>query len=1202
MGVTREDVIKLYVAMFYRAPEGSGVDYWYQTAQDNNWGVAELADNMIYAAVQYVQGNPSYESIYPAYANLDLGNLTRESVRAVINEVYKILFNKDYSVDPEGIDYWVSNVVDNGISLGTTIATMLIAAEEYLDSEDPEAKAAAEAFVNKVEVATYFADNVSEFNGDFEAYQQIIADVTDNPDTVEAAKEEIDNTYVPKNVTLITNVDNVTGSIFDDTFTGVISALSSRGTLDTNDKIDGGDGTDTLTLTVEGSFSGFSSNGYLRNVEKVILNNAGEISCTFDATGVSGVKYYIVNSEESTVNLTDLGEIPLAVVLQGVAKDTTIDFDDGVTDRSEDELMVKVQDVGTSSDKVTVTVNGIETLDINAVGTANYVTIADNALKTLEISGSGDLDLDGIGTTVESVDGSGATGNLTLDLTGADTSLSSVKGGAGDDVMSIKIGNILANAEIDGGEGSNVVTFTGGGTVQFTMGNVQTVKFGDLDSAVIFSAKNVSRIENIVATNDVDQDVTFANLGATDITVELQGSNDNGIDLTVDNSGSLTVNVDTPSSAATTTNPDVNNINITAINASSLILNVAEKMKYQGTITANNAESLILSISGALANTISANSAASAIISNVAYDSDLKLTTPNLVELNITANADLDLNDATLGASTLSSLQSLTVNVSGDGNVVTLPGLSAIYSVTLSGSGSVELGNLGSVTLDDYGIIITAADLSGNDTSSSASLEIGNINTKGTDIEIDASEVLGDVKIGNINAANGATTPGDININIDGVGGNVTLGTVKGYDVVIDAEGVLGGTVTYGNITTYHSANITGSNLKSNTITVIPDGSSDVTVEFVGGILDDTLTVQPAAGYTKDVTIDVTGNSEKNNDKLVLDSTNAALDIASLSFSGVEIIDVDDGGTGNAITVNAADITGKTFTLGSAATASAVLTVNGTSSADTIDLSNITPNTTNPDTITVNAGDGADTVTGTSGDDTINGGDEADTITGGAGDDIITGGKGADTLTSGDGEDIFVLDSPFNAVDKITDFTKLTDTLKIDLTTEGKVGGLGIGEFGGDNTVDSVYYTAINKKLKVLNFTAFMTGGKLVTEVIKAIGILPGSTGTALAPTLGLGGKLISFTGGTIKLVTKGGLTKNINQLKTSAGSFTITGILFFYDADDFVIKMYGLKVVNSVLTGTKDANIDKVSVLTSKTIASFTEDHYPIAIDIVIF
>jgi len=192
MAVTKEDVIKLYVAMFQRAPEANGVDYWYQTAQSKGWGVAELADNMIYAAVQYIRKNPSYKSIYPAYANLDLGNLTRESVRAVINEVYKILFNKDYRVDPEGIDYWVSNVIDRGISLGRTIAAILTAAEEYLDSENPEARAAAETFANRVEVATYFAENVTKFTGDFKIYRQIIANVTNDLNTVEAAKQKIE--------------------------------------------------------------------------------------------------------------------------------------------------------------------------------------------------------------------------------------------------------------------------------------------------------------------------------------------------------------------------------------------------------------------------------------------------------------------------------------------------------------------------------------------------------------------------------------------------------------------------------------------------------------------------------------------------------------------------------------------------------------------------------------------------------------------------------------------------------------------------------------------------------------------------------------------------------------------------------------------------------------------------------------------------
>ena len=198
MAVTRDDVIKLYVAMFHRAPEGNAVDTWVQAAESEGWGLAELAQTMCAAAIEVVQSDESYASIYPEYANLDLSNLTEESVRAVIESVYEILFNKTYEDDPEGIDGWVADVIENGQPLGNAIASIVLVAEQIYNGEveaDEQAKTAAQAFMNKVEVAKYFADNVSEFNGDFEAYQQIIADVTDDPDTVNNAKQETFNNF-----------------------------------------------------------------------------------------------------------------------------------------------------------------------------------------------------------------------------------------------------------------------------------------------------------------------------------------------------------------------------------------------------------------------------------------------------------------------------------------------------------------------------------------------------------------------------------------------------------------------------------------------------------------------------------------------------------------------------------------------------------------------------------------------------------------------------------------------------------------------------------------------------------------------------------------------------------------------------------------------------------------------------------------------
>ncbi len=213
--------------------------------------------------------------------------------------------------------------------------------------------------------------------------------------------------------TLTTEDDVITGTSGSDTITGVISALSRERTLDTTDQIDGGDGLDTIELTVKGSFSGFSGDGKLENVEIVKLTNPGDITRTFTAQGVSGVEKYIIESENSTVNLSSLAEIPDEVDLS-VAKN--------VTSGSSDSMTLKVEDIGSSSSKITVTVNGIENLTVSSDGTANYITISDNALKNLTIEGDASLTIDGIGTTIETVDASNAEGAINIDLTGAGTS------------------------------------------------------------------------------------------------------------------------------------------------------------------------------------------------------------------------------------------------------------------------------------------------------------------------------------------------------------------------------------------------------------------------------------------------------------------------------------------------------------------------------------------------------------------------------------------------------------------------------------------------------------------------------------------------------------------------------------------------------------------------------------------------------------
>jgi Ca2+-binding RTX toxin-like protein len=91
-------------------------------------------------------------------------------------------------------------------------------------------------------------------------------------------------------------------------------------------------------------------------------------------------------------------------------------------------------------------------------------------------------------------------------------------------------------------------------------------------------------------------------------------------------------------------------------------------------------------------------------------------------------------------------------------------------------------------------------------------------------------------------------------------------------------------------------------------------------------------------------------------------------------------------------------------------------TINGTASGDRL-----------------NGTAGNDVIYGFGGNDKLHGRDGSDRVDGGAGNDTLWGGSGADILTGGSGKDLFAFDAPFaNAVDQITDFSPVYDTIRLE--------------------------------------------------------------------------------------------------------------------------------------------------------------------------
>jgi len=202
--VTLEDIAKLYIAMFGRAPEGEGLNYWYQQASQNDWDITELATYMYYAALQYED-----------YAYL-------ADPQKLVESIYENVLGKTYQDDPSGIDYWV-NQIKSGIIPPGEVARVIIGTAELQYPDHPATK----TLHNRVEVALYTAERIPKFTGDFEAYKNFISIVNDDPLTIQLAERNVNSYWeqVKENAAelAVDIVEENYGSIEAIYFTGFLS-------------------------------------------------------------------------------------------------------------------------------------------------------------------------------------------------------------------------------------------------------------------------------------------------------------------------------------------------------------------------------------------------------------------------------------------------------------------------------------------------------------------------------------------------------------------------------------------------------------------------------------------------------------------------------------------------------------------------------------------------------------------------------------------------------------------------------------------------------------------------------------------------------------------------------------------------------------------------------------------------------------------
>jgi hypothetical protein len=155
--VPLDEVTKIYVATFNRAPDAGGLNFWANTSGLTIEAIAKEFFKAPETQLKYPEGTTD---------------------AAFVNTIYQNVFGRDAEI--EGLNYWV-NVLGNGWS---TRDEMIMTVIEGARNKDLQ------VLQNKTEVGLYYVNQVAENH--VAGFKFSLANITDNITTVTNEKQAID--------------------------------------------------------------------------------------------------------------------------------------------------------------------------------------------------------------------------------------------------------------------------------------------------------------------------------------------------------------------------------------------------------------------------------------------------------------------------------------------------------------------------------------------------------------------------------------------------------------------------------------------------------------------------------------------------------------------------------------------------------------------------------------------------------------------------------------------------------------------------------------------------------------------------------------------------------------------------------------------------------------------------------------------------
>lgn len=881
----RTNILKLVAGMFNAAPGAAYLNEFTNAFVDLNKDLGALANALGQTG--------AFQSLYPSFLTAD-------------EFANKFLDTLGLKANTEAQD-WVKAKVNAGESFASVAFQALVAIDA---STADDFKAARDQLTNKATAAEYYSVTLQASSDDLAALQNVVAKVTADPKSVEAANQANEvgngNTYM-----LTTGLDDRVANEFIASQTR--HNVDGKGpTLNPGDKLTGvADRTDNklliVDLTPDAAQNNLPAGVTLSNIQIVELDSAANTALgglrTRDfasvnelkasTQGAGNVDLYIAGNENfGTATKVDVVQLSFAagsgVVVDG-GHDVTVNANGGAGVRVGNQNLASVptaQQVATGT--VDVTVNNTAAGGINVFGGTTVKATVNSTSNTGAIN---------IGNTAANTGNNkaGAIANASGDITvnTAGTGAVTVFGGDNVTVASTALSGAGAITVGDIGyvDPSNLpkgnVTITETAQIAYN-GLVGSANNNALSGAIgVHGGKDVSITTNAANLINVGQVGNLAKENALNPTGAITVTN-TGIE-TVAAAGAINITGGTDVSVTTTGS------NVTIGRAANAVTDQASNPTGDVTVTQtmNGAGfGRTVTIDGGKDVTVNAKGQAVNIGSAVA-SAPTGAVVVNQADI-FTGNANAVLNGTNAGNVTVRGGTDVTINTTGGnvavggvvGGVNTVPSGAVKVTNTFGGVGADTVTVQGGTTVD-----ITTTKTSGAITVGGASAAL---NAAGTALKDANLAPTGDVTIVNktVSGANTAYGTGVVNVNTNGA---ATVSVTGGnLDSITDIQSTLatGGANAGKAIGTSTLKNVVIDNQQAGGVVAIrSDALTNLTVTNQKGAADTITITNNTAAHA--LTITQGGNSTAGSTVQIVDATAGSLTIKDNGTASTNVLRVD---------------------------------------------------------------------------------------------------------------------------------------------------------------------------------------------------------------------------------------------------------------------------------------------------------------------